>query len=104
MWVRVARFEGGTPEGLDAEMVRSKRNLEEAQRHGAPPGLEGVTRVLEAINRADGTGLALVFCETEEELSSVDRTLDEMSPSADAGRRVSVGMYEVMTDIDLRSP
>jgi hypothetical protein len=24
-----------------------------------------------------------------------------MSPSSDAGRRISVGMYEVMTDIDL---
>lgn len=103
MWVRVARFEGGTPEGLDAEMARSKQDLEEAKTGGLPPGLEGVTRVLEAINRVDGTGLALVFCETEEELRSVDTALDEMSPSADAGRRVSVGMYEVMTDLDLRS-
>jgi hypothetical protein len=104
VWVRVARFEGGTPEGLDAEMARSKQNLEEAKTSGLPPGLEGVTRVLEAINRAEGTGLALVFCESEKELGSVDRALDEMSPSADAGRRVSVGMYEVMTDLDLRNP
>jgi hypothetical protein len=104
VWVRVARFEGGTPEGLDAEMARSKRNLEEAKTGGLPPGLDGVTRVLEAINRADGTGLALVFCETEEALCSVDRALDGMSPSGDAGRRVSVGMYEVMTDLDLRNP
>jgi hypothetical protein len=59
--------------------------------------------VVEAMHRADGTGLALVFCETQEELRSVDSALDEMSPSADAGRRVSVGMYEVMTDVDLRS-
>jgi hypothetical protein len=101
MWVRVARFEGGTPEGLDAEMARSKQNLEQAKANGLPPGLEGVTRVVEAINRANGTGIALVFCESEEELRRVDQTLDEMSPSADAGRRVSADMYEVMTDLDL---
>ena len=29
MWVRVARFEGGTAEGLEAEMARSKQVLEE---------------------------------------------------------------------------
>ena len=101
MWLRVARFEGGTPEGLDAEMARSKRNLEDARAKGLPPGLEGVTRVVEAINREEGTGIALVYCQTEEELRRIDRALDELSPSADAGRRVSVGMYEVMTDVDL---
>ena len=29
MWVRVARFEGGTAEGLETEMARSKQVLEE---------------------------------------------------------------------------
>jgi uncharacterized protein (DUF3084 family) len=101
MWVRVARFEGGTAEGLEAEMTRSRQNLERAKTEGLPAGLEGVTRVLEAINRSEGTGIALVFCDSEEDLRIVDQTLNEMSPSADAGRRVSVGMYEVRTDIDL---
>jgi hypothetical protein len=101
MWVRVARFEGGTAEGLDAEMARSKQSLEDAKTGGLPAGIEGVTRVLEAINRTDGTGVALVFCESEEELRRVDQALDEMSPPSDSGRRVSVGMYEVMHDVDL---
>lgn len=101
MWVRVARFEGGTAEGLDAEMARSKQSLEDAKTGGLPAGIEGVTRVLEAINRTEGTGLALVFCQSEEELSRVDQALDEMSPPSDSGRRVSVGMYEVMHDVDL---
>jgi hypothetical protein len=101
MWVRVARFEGGTAEGLDAEMARSKQNLESAKTDGLPAGLEGVNRVIEAVNRTEGTGIALVFCELEADLHKVDQTLNEMSPSSDAGRRISVGMYEVMTDIDL---
>jgi hypothetical protein len=46
--------------------------------------------------------VALVFCETEEDLRKADEALNEMSPSSEAaGRRVSVGMYEVMTDHDL---
>jgi hypothetical protein len=101
VWVRVARFEGGTAEGLDAEMARSKQQLEEARTGGLPAGLEGVTRVMEAINRTEGTGVALVFCESEEDLRKADQALNGMSPTSDAGRRVSVGMYEVMTDQDL---
>ena len=102
MWVRVARFEGGTAAGLDAEMAQSKQHLADARKGGLPAGLEGVKRVLEGINRTDGTGVALVFCETEEDLLKADQALNEMSPSSEAaGRRVSVGMYEVMTDEDL---
>lgn len=102
MWVRVARFEGGTAEGLEAEMARSKQNLEGAKEQGLPASLAGVTRVLEAINRDDGTGVALVFCDSEDEMRRVHQALDEMSPDSDeAGRRASVGMYEVMHDVEL---
>jgi hypothetical protein len=102
MWVRVARFEGGTAEGLDAEMVQSKEHLEETRTGVLPAGLEGVKRVLEAISRREGTGVAMVSCESEEDLRRADQALNEMSPSSEAaGRRVSVDMYEVMTDHDL---
>jgi len=67
-----------------------------------PAGLEGVTRVLEAINRTEGTGVALVFCESEEDMRKADQALNDMSPSSEAGRRVSVGMYEVMHEQNLR--
>jgi hypothetical protein len=102
MWVRVARFEGGTAEGLDAEMSRSKQVMEEFGSCGLPPGLEGVTRVIEAINRAEGTGLAVIFCDTEADMRRADEALNDMSPPADAsGRRVSAGVYEVMHDVDM---
>ena len=99
MWVRVARFEGGTAEGLDAEMAQTQQHLADAN---LPAGLEGVKRVLEAINRTEGTGISMVFCETEEGLRKADQALNDMSPSSEAaGRRVSAEMYEVMTDHDL---
>ena len=102
MWVRVARFEGGTAEGLDAEMAQTKQHLADAGIGGLPAGLEDVTRVLEAINRVEGTGISMVFCETEEDLRKADQVLNAMSPSSEAaGRRVSADMYEVITDHDL---
>ena len=102
MWVRVARFEGGTAEGLETEMARSKQVLEELGSGGLPPGLEGVTRVMEAINRPEGTGLAVIFCDTEEDMRKADEALNNMSPPAEAsGRRVSAGVYEVMHDKDM---
>ena len=72
VWVRVARFEGGTAEGLEAEIAQTKQHLADAKSGGLPPGLEGVTRVLEGINRDEGTGVSLVFCDMEEELHNAD--------------------------------
>ena len=100
MWVRVARFEGGTAEGLDAEVARTQEQLQ----HGgsAPPGLEGVTRVVEAIDRERGSAVALIYCDTEEDMRKAHEALDAMTPSAEAsGRRVSVDVYEVKNDIEL---
>jgi hypothetical protein len=45
MWIRVARFEGGSTEALEAETANTQRQLAEARSEGPPPGLEGVKRV-----------------------------------------------------------
>lgn len=95
-WVRVATFEGGTAEGLDAEIAEIKRQLASGE---VPPGLEGVRRFVDAVNREEGTGVALVFCDTEAELRKADEALNNMSPtSQSSGRRGSVGLYEVAID------
>ena len=59
MWVRVARFEGGTAAGLEAEMASTQEHLSKEP----PPGLESVKRVIEGINRDEGTGISLDFFE-----------------------------------------
>jgi hypothetical protein len=97
--VRVATFEGGTAEGLDAEIAEIKKQLGSG---GVPPGLEGVKRFVDAVNREEGTGVALVFCDTEEDVRKADEALDKMSPSSgSSGRRVSVGVYEVAIDQEM---
>jgi hypothetical protein len=101
VWARVARFAGGTPAGLDAEMASTKQHLANGSR-GLPPGLDRVKHVIEAINREEGTGLSIVFCDSEEELRKADEALNGMSPSSEgSGRRVSVGLYEVVVDQEL---
>jgi hypothetical protein len=100
VWVRVATFEGGTAEGLDAEMEDVKKQLASS---GPPPGLEGVKRVINAVNREEGTGVALIFCETEEGVRTAHETLNNMSPASQgSGRRASVGLYEVAIDQEMR--
>ena len=100
MWVRVATFEGGTAEGLDAEMEDVKKQLASS---GPAPGLEGVKRVINAVNREEGTGVALIFCETEDEVRTAHETLNTMSPASQgSGRRASVGLYEIAIDQEMR--
>jgi hypothetical protein len=99
VWVRVATFEGGTADGLDAEIAEIKKQL--ASRD-VPPGLEGVKRFVDAVNREEGTGVALVFCDTEEDVRKANDALDKMSPSSgSSGRRVSAGVYEIAIDQDM---
>ena len=99
MWVRVARFEGGTAEGLDAEVARTREQLKQGE---PPPGLEGVRRVVEAIDRNNGSAVALIYCDSEEDMRKAHEALDAMTPSAEtSGRRASVDLYEIANDIDL---
>jgi hypothetical protein len=47
--------------------------------------------------------LGPTFCETEAELRKADEALNNMSPSSESsGRRVSVGLYEVVIDQEMK--
>ncbi len=102
MWVRVARFEGGSAEALEAETANTERQLAEVRTSGPPPGLEGVKRVVQAIDREHGAGVSLVFCDSEEDVRKAHQALDAMSPSSEgSGRRASVDLYEIVTDEEM---
>jgi len=102
MWVRVARFEGGTADAIEAETKNTKQQLAQARTSGPPAGLEAVKRVVEAIDRNRGAGVSLVFCDNEADIRKAHEALDAMSPSSEgSGRRASVEIYEVVTDEDM---
>jgi hypothetical protein len=93
MYARIARFEGGDPE----QFAATRDQIEADMAAGTPPeGLEGAKEVMMLVDRESGTGLGVVFFETEDELRRGDEALNQMSPPEDAsGRRTGVEMYEV---------
>jgi hypothetical protein len=96
MFVRLAQFEGGTPEGMDERVASIKKELSSGG--GAPAGLAGVKRVVLLIDRDGGRFANLVYCDTREDLEAADAALNGMSPGEDGGRRTSVAKYEIALD------
>lgn len=94
MYARVSTFEGGSAEALRraAEEVNSSS--------GAPPGVpaKGFTML---IDTESGRSIGIGLFETEEDYAAGDAALNEMTPSEDGGRRVSVEKYEMVADIRL---
>ena len=97
MYARVTRWEGG-----DAEAIReSAQQMASEAESGPPEGVpaKGFTYLIDPDN---GRALAIGLFETEEDLQKGHETLEGMSPSRDdAGKRVSVEMYEVPIDTRL---
>jgi hypothetical protein len=92
MYARIARFEGGDPDRFAATRDRIEADMASGNR---PEGLEGAREVMLLIDREGGTGLGVVFFETEEDVRRGDEALNSMSPEEGSGRRSSVEIYEV---------
>jgi hypothetical protein len=104
MFVRIARFEGGTAAQIEEEGSRIRRDLE-AARSGEPgPEIPAelallARRIEMLVDRERGAVAVLAYAETEEQVREIDRIMDRMSPSSEGwGRRVSVEVYEVVLD------
>jgi hypothetical protein len=106
VFVRVARFEGGNPAGIDAELARTREGIAAGKRGewgDMPEGLRRIKRTLTLVDRSSGAALDLNFCETEDDLRAVDDALNSMSPLSDSsGHRVWVQTFEVGIDEELR--
>jgi hypothetical protein len=104
MFVRIARFEGGSAAQIEEEGSRIRRDLE-AARSGEPgpeipSELARLARRIEMlVDRERGSVVVLTYAETEAQAREIDRIMDGMSPSsAGWGRRVSADVYEVYFD------
>ena len=104
MYVRIARFEGGTTAQIEEEGTRIRRDLEAARRGESGPEVPSelallATRLEMVVDRERGAVAVLVYAETEEQIREVDRIMNEMSPSSgEWGRRVSAEVFEVFFD------
>jgi hypothetical protein len=52
------------------------------------------------VDRENGRGAAVSFCENEDDLRKVDEFMNNMSPPSGSGTRSSVELFEVALDTD----
>jgi hypothetical protein len=106
MYARMARFEGGDPGRIDAQVAEMRMQMQGAKSGGLPADApEGVRTLMETVNRfmhfvdrENGTSIGIAFCETEEEMRRADAVLNEMSPEEGSGSRTSAEMFELVLD------
>lgn len=104
MHVRVARFEGIDVASLDSDMEQFRRMVRSEERPEWMPEetfatlRDGVRRVMSLVDRAAGASIDLTFTDNAEEAKRVHEALDSLSPPDTAGRRVSVGTFELVLD------
>jgi len=108
VYVRISRFDGGSPEVVRAEMDRVRRDIGAMKAGGATDETTArlsslVDRLVMAADPEGGRSAVIAFCETEEQLREVDRLMQGMSPATDQGHRVSLDLYEVVFDESPRS-
>jgi hypothetical protein len=95
MWLRIARFEGSQAgdEPIDEVRERMKDGMEQAD---GPP----IKRALMLVDRENGRGANIMFCETEDDVRKVDAYMNSMTPHGRGGTRIGVEMFEVAVDSD----
>ena len=98
MFVRIARFEGA--EGNWEERIEQVRKRMSGEETDAPiaHARGSVKRAMMLVDRENGRGAGLIFCETQEDLRRVDDAMNQMNPPQGGGQRSSVEIYEVAVD------
>ncbi|MDH4103042.1 MAG: hypothetical protein OEW52_13545 [Thermoleophilia bacterium] len=106
MYARIARFEGGDPGRIDAQVAEIKMQMQGAKSGelpaDAPEGvkmlMETVSRFMHFVDRQSGTSVGIAFCETEEKMERAHAALNQMSPEEGSGRRTSAEVFELALD------
>ena len=104
MYVRIARFEGGDMDEIEAEGALMKEGIAALKRgettRELPPRLAEVTSRVEMLyDRHNSTVAVCVYCESREDVLEADRILEGMTPTNKGwGKRVSADIYEVAMD------
>ncbi len=104
MYVRIARFEGGTTDDIlrEAERIRADLHRHQGgeQNDYLPRELaETVSRIQVLVDRERSAVAVAVYCQTMEEARRADEVMSRMSPQSEGwGKRVSADIYEAVFD------
>jgi len=98
MYVRIARFEGA--QGNWDERIEEVRNRMRSREEGSPMAAArgAVKRAMMLVDRENGRGASVIFCDSQEDLRRVDEAMNQMSVPRGGGSRLAVEMYEVAVD------
>ena len=98
MYVRIARFEGGSGDWDDR--IQAIGDTIRNRGKGTPlePAGDAIRRAMLLVDREGNRGANIVFCDSEEDLRRVDEALNAVVPVGGRGPRTSVEMYEVAVD------
>jgi hypothetical protein len=108
MYARIARFEGGDMDEIEAEGALMRDGIAALKRgettRELPSRLAEVTSRVEMLfDRHNGRVAVCVYCDSREDVLEADRILAGMSSKNKGwGERVSVDIYEVAMDEQTR--
>ncbi len=91
MYARVVKFESGDPDGM-AQMIKDS--------DGPPEGV-AATRIRMLTDRSSGVSYVVTYYDSDEDMRAADEVFNNMEPppDANAGRRTSVDLCEVLLDL-----
>ena len=92
MYARVVRFSDIKPEQIDR--IKSQSGEE-----GPPPDVP-VKSMKMVVDESQGTAVALLFFDTEEDMRKADAALNAMDTGETPGTRLSVDQGEVAIEMD----
>ena len=97
MYVRIARFENASGD-WDERIEEVRKRMSGEVDSPMAPARDAVKRAMLLVDRENGRGASVTFCETEDDLRRVDQVMNEMTPPPGGGTRTSVEVYEVAVD------
>ena len=97
MYVRIARFENAG-ENWEERIEEVRKRMSGEVDSPMAQARDAVKREMMLVDRENGRGAGVIFCETEDDLRRIDEAMNQMTPPPDAGTRASVEIYEVAVD------
>jgi hypothetical protein len=101
MYVRMARFEGGRGDEIDAQIDSIQNDLDavgrgESSRFLPMQAIELIERMEMLVDRQRGAVSMLLYCRDEDGARELDRIMDGIQPQKEGwGRRVSADVYDL---------
>jgi hypothetical protein len=97
MYVRIARFEGAGGD-WDQRIEEVRKRMRGDEPSPMDDARDAVRRAMMLVDRENGRGASVIFCDSADDVQRIDEGMNKMSPPPGGGTRSSVEIYEVAVD------